>query len=111
MKRARVLLGVVGALMCVVSILLFTRPIDVFDRVDQPKLLSEIEAPASSPAQEAGRVAPAEIAPQQPEAPASSPAQEAGRVAPAEIAPRQPDELDVLHLDPPAQNSRHAIAP
>ena len=111
MKRARILLWVIGAVMCVVSVQLFTRPIDVFDRVGQPKPLSETEAPASSPVQEAGGVAPAEITPQQPEAPASSPVQEAGGVAPAEITPQQPDELDVLYLDPPAQNSRHAIAP
>ena len=97
--------------MCVVSVQLFTRPIDVFDRVGQPKPLSETEAPASSPVQEAGGVAPAEITPQQLDAPASSPVQEAGGVAPAEITPQQPDELDVLYLDPPAQNSRHAIAP
>ena len=87
MKRARILLWVIGAVMCVVSVLLFTRLSDVFDRVDQPKLLSA------------------------PDAPASSPVQEAGGVAPAEITPQQPDELDVLYLDPPAQNSRHAIAP
>ena len=87
MKRARILLWVIGAVMCVVSVQLFTRPIDVFDRVGQPKPLSETEAPASSPVQEAGGV------------------------APAEITPQQPDELDVLYLDPPAQNSRHAIAP
>src|SRR5689334_962577 len=135
MKRARILVWVIGAVMCVVSVQLFTRPIDVFDRVGQPKPLSETEAPASSPVQEAGGVAPAEITPQQPEAPASSPVQEtggvapaeitpqqpeapasspvqeAGGVAPAEITPQQPDELDVLYLDPPAQNSRHAIAP
>ena len=111
MKRARILLWVIGAVMCVVSVLLFTRLSDVFDRVDQPKLLSAPDAPASSPVQEAGGVAPAEITPQQLDAPASSPVQEAGGVAPAEITPQQPDELDVLYLDPPAQNSRHAIAP
>jgi hypothetical protein len=87
MKRARGLLWVVGALMCVVSILLFTRLIDVVDRDDQPKPISESMAPAPPPAQEAARL------------------------APAEIAPQQPDQLDVLDLDPPAQNSPHAIAP
>ena len=39
MKWARVLLWAVGAAMCVVGILLFTDPIDVFDHVGQPRLL------------------------------------------------------------------------
>jgi SH3-like domain-containing protein len=135
MKRARVLLWVVGAVMCVVSILLFTPLINVFDRADEPKPTTQSLAPTSPPTQEAARLAPAEIAPQRPEAPASSPAQEAARAAPAEVAPQQPetpaassiqegarlaqaeiapyqpDQLDELHLDPPAQNSRHALAP
>jgi Bacterial SH3 domain len=83
MKRARVLLWVIGVLMCVISILLFTSPIDVFDRDDQPKTTSQNVAPAN----------------------------EAARLAPTEIAPQQPDQLDVPHLDSPAQNSPHAIAP
>ena len=81
MKRALVLL--IGVLMCVISILLFASPIDVFDRDDQPKTTSQNVAPAK----------------------------EAARLAPTEIAPQQPDQLDVLHLDSPAQNSPHAIAP
>ena len=87
MKRARVLLWVIGVLMCVISILLFTSRIDVFDRDDQPKPTNLSEAPQSSPAKEAARL------------------------APTEIAPQRPDQLDVLHLDSPAQNSPHAIAP
>lgn len=83
MKRARVLLWVIGVLMCVISILLFTSRIDVFDRDDQPKTTSQNVATAK----------------------------EAARLAPTEIAPQQPDQLDVLHLDSPAQNSPHAIAP
>jgi SH3-like domain-containing protein len=83
MKRARVLLWVIGVLMCVISILLFTSPIDVFDRDDQPKPIKLSEALQSSPTKEAA----------------------------TEIAPQQPDQLDVLHLDSPAQNSPHAIAP
>ena len=85
MKRALVLL--IGVLMCVISILLFTSPIDVFDRDDQPKTTKLSEALQSSPTKEAARL------------------------APTEIAPQQPDQLDVLHLDSPAQNSPHAIAP
>lgn len=111
MKWARVLLWGIGAEMCVISILIFTRPIDVFDRVDQPKPLSETEAPASSPAPEANHLAPAKIAPQQPEPPVASPVQGAPHLAPAGIEPQQQDQLDELHLDPPAQNSPHAIAP
>ena len=87
MKRARVLLWVIGVLMCVISILLFTSPIDVFDRDDQPKPTKLSQALQSSPTKEAARL------------------------APTEIAPQQPDQLDVLHLDSPAQNSPHAIAP
>jgi len=52
MKRARVLLWVIGVLMCVISILLFTSRIDVFDRDDQPKPTNLSEAPQSSPAKE-----------------------------------------------------------
>lgn len=135
MKRSRVLLWGVAAVMCVINILLFMRPIDVFDTVGHPKPTTQSVAPTSPPTQEAARLAPAEIAPQRPEAPASpaiqgapplattdialrqpetpaaSPIQEAARLAQAEIAPYQPDQLDELHLDPPAQNSRHAIAP
>ena len=87
MKRARMSLWIVGALMCVVSILLFTRSVDVFDRDDQPKPTTESVPPASS------RV------------------HGAARLAPVEIAPQQPDQTDLLNLDPPAQNSPHAIAP
>ena len=87
MKRARVLLWVIGVLMCVISILLFTSPIDVLDRDDQPKTTKLSEALQSSPTKAAARL------------------------APTEIAPQQPDQLDVLHLDSPAQNSPHAIAP
>jgi len=54
MKRARVLLWVIGVLMCVISILLFTSRIDVFDRDDQPKTTSQNVAPAK----EAARLAP-----------------------------------------------------
>src|SRR5262245_23776403 len=133
MKSTRVLLRAVGAVMCVISILLFTRPINVFDRVDQLKSLNETQAPASSPVQEAPHLAPAEIVAQQAGAPTSPPLQGDPRPAPAEIAPQQPeppvasplhdphlapagieqqqDQLDELHLDPPAQNSPHAIAP
>jgi hypothetical protein len=67
MKRARVLLWVIGVLMCVISILLFTSRIDVFDRDDQPKPTNLSEAPQSSPAKEAARLAPTEIAPQRPD--------------------------------------------
>jgi len=81
------LLWVIGVLMCVISILLFTSRIDVFDRDDQPKPTNLSEAPQSSPAKEAARL------------------------PPTEIAPQRPDQLDVLHLDSPAQNSPHAIAP
>jgi len=87
MKRARVLLWVIGVLMCVISILLFTSPIDVLDRDDQPKTTKLSEALQSSPTKADARL------------------------APTEIAPQQPDQLDVLHLDSPAQNSPHAIAP
>jgi SH3 domain-containing protein len=87
MKRARVLLWVIGILMCVISILLFTSRIDVFDRDDQPKPTNLSVLPSSPPAKEAARL------------------------APTEIAPQQPDQLDVLHLDSPALNSPHAIAP
>jgi uncharacterized protein YraI len=151
MKWARILLGAVGAVMCVASVLLFTHLIDVFDRVDEPKPTTQTLAARSPPTQEADRLAPTEIAPQQPEAAAASPTQEADhlastqvapqqpeasaaspiqeadrpastQVAPtpiqeaaplalAEIAPQEPDQLDELRLDPPAQNSRHAIAP
>jgi hypothetical protein len=84
MKRALMSLWIVGALMCVVSILLFTRSVD---RDDQPKPTTESVPPASS------RV------------------HGAARLAPVEIAPQQPDQTDLLNLDPPAQNSPHAIAP
>jgi hypothetical protein len=69
--------------MCVVSILLFTRSVDVFDRDDQPKPTTESVPPVHG----------------------------AVRLAPVEIAPQQPDQTDLLNLDPPAQNSPHAIAP
>jgi hypothetical protein len=135
MKLARVLLWGVGAVMCVVGILLFTHPIGVFDHVDQPERLSETEASTSSPVQVAPHFAPAEIAAQQPEVPPSSPPQRAPGRASAEIAPQQTegtavspiweappvapagivseqqDRLNELHLDPPAQNSPHAIRP
>ena len=61
MKRALVLL--IGVLMCVISILLFTSPIDVFDRDDQPKPTKLSEALQSSPTKAAARLAPTEIAP------------------------------------------------
>jgi hypothetical protein len=83
MKRALMSLWIVGALMCVVSILLFTRSVDVFDRDDQPKPTTESVPPVHG----------------------------AVRLAPVEIAPQQPDQTDLLNLDPPAQNSPHAIAP
>jgi len=135
MKLARVFLWAVGAVMCVVGILLFTHPIGDFDHVDQPKRLSETEASTSSPVQVAPNFAPAEIAAQQPEVPPSSPLQGAPRRASAEIAPQQTegpavspvrgaplvapagivseqqDRLNELHLNPPAQNSPHAILP
>src|SRR5215831_11145719 len=134
MKLARVLLWAVGAVMCVVGILLFTHPIDVFDHVDQLKTLSATETSASSPVLVVPHVAPAEVAAQQPEvppapplqgvlrraseeiaqqqteSPAVSPVQEAPPVAPG-IASQQQDRLNELHLDPPAQNSPHAIVP
>jgi len=65
MKWARVLLWAVGAAMCVVGILLFTDPIDVFDHVGQPRLLRETEAAASSPTSETPQLAPPDIAAQQ----------------------------------------------
>jgi hypothetical protein len=129
MKWARVLLWAVGAAMCVVGILLFTDPIDVFDHVGQPRLLRETEAAASSPTsetpqlappniaaqqrearprlQEAPRPSPLEIPAQQPEPLAASPVQGALPLAPAGIE----DQLNELHLNPPAQNSPHAIVP
>jgi hypothetical protein len=135
MKLARVLLWAVGAVMCVVGILLFTHRIDVFDHVDQLKTLSETETSASSPVLVVPHLAPAEVAAQQPEVPPSpplqgvlrraseeiaqqqtespavSPVQEAPPVAPAGVASQQQDRLNELHLDPPAQNSPHAIVP
>jgi SH3-like domain-containing protein len=87
MKRARVLMWVIGVLTCVISIPLFTSRIDVFDRDDQPKATNLSEAPPSPPAKEAARL------------------------APTEIAPQQPDQVDVPHLDSSAQNSPHAITP
>ena len=135
MKLARALLWAVGAVMCVVGILLFTQPIDVFDHVDQLKILTETETSASSPVLVAPHLNPAEVAAEQPEVPPSpplegvlrraseeiaqqqaespavSPVQEAPPVAPARIASQQQDRLNELHLDPPAQNSPHAIVP
>src|SRR5262245_10365420 len=83
MKRARVLLWALGALMC--GILLFARLTDVFDHDGQP--ISQSVAPTSPHVQEAARLAATEVASQQPAQP------------------------DVLHLDPSAQNSSHAIVP
>lgn len=85
MKRARVLLWALGALMC--GILLFARLIDVLDRDDPPERISQSVAPTSPHVQEAARLAATEVASQQPAQP------------------------DVLHLDPSAQNSSHAIVP
>jgi uncharacterized protein YgiM (DUF1202 family) len=85
MKRARVLMWVIGVLTCVISILLFTSRIDVFDRDDQPTT-NLSEAPPSPPAKEAARLAPTEISAQnsphaitpdtEPPAAAASPATE-----------------------------------
>ena len=135
MKLARVLLWAVGAVMCVIGILLFTHPIDVFDHVDQLKTLSATETSASSRVVVVPHLAPSEVADQQPEVPPSpplqgvlrraseeiaqqqtvspavSPVQDATPVAPAGIAPQQQDRLNELHLDPPTQNSPHAIVP
>ena len=135
MKLARVLLWAVGAVMCVIGILLFTHPIDVFDHVDQLKTLSATETSASSRVLVVPHLAPSEVAAQQPEVPPSpplqgvlrraseeiaqqqtvspavSPVQEATPVAPAGIASQQQDRLNELHLDPPTQNSPHAIVP
>jgi hypothetical protein len=135
MKLARVLLWAVGAVMCVVCILLFTHPIDVFDHVDQLKTLSETEVSASSPAEVVTHLAPTEIASQQPEVapspllqgahrrvsaeiaqqqmdpPAISAVERTFPVASAGIAPQQQDRPNELRLDPPAQNSPHAIVP
>lgn len=134
MKLARALLWAVGAAMCVVGILLFTQPIDVFDHVDQLKISSETETSTSSPVLVAPHLNPAEVAAEQPEVPPSplegvlrrasegiaqqqaelpavSPVQEAPPVAPAGIASQQQDRLNELRLDPPAQNSPHAIVP
>ena len=69
MKRARVLLWVIGALMCVISILLFTRLTDVFDHDDQPKRISQSVAPTSPPVQRATPLAATEVASQQPAQP------------------------------------------
>jgi hypothetical protein len=44
-------------------------------------------------------------------APTSPPAREAAHLAATEVVPQEPAQLDVLHLDPPAQNSSHAIVP
>jgi hypothetical protein len=85
MKTARVLLWALGALMCVISILLFPRLTDVFDHDGQPISQSVV--------------------------PTSPPTREVIRLAATEVAPQQPAQLDVLHLDPPAQNSSHAIVP
>src|SRR5262249_31385812 len=85
MKPARVWLWALGALMC--GILLFARLIDVLDRDDPPERISQSLVPTSPPTREAIRHA-----------------------AP-EFAHQQPAQLDVLHLDPPAQNSSHAIVP
>jgi len=86
MKRVRVMWAI-GALMCVVSILLLARPIDVFDRDDQAKPISQSAAPTSPPTQE------------------TTP------LAETEIALQPPVQLGVPHLDAPAQNSPHAILP
>jgi hypothetical protein len=72
-------------LMC--GILLFARLIDVLDRDDPPERISQSVAPTSPHVQEAARLAATEVASQQPAQP------------------------DVLHLDPSAQNSSHAIVP
>jgi hypothetical protein len=85
MKRARVLLWALGALMC--GILLFARLIDVLDRDDQPERISQSVVPTSPPTREAVRL-----------------------VA-TEVESQRPDQPDVLYLDPPAQNSSHAIVP
>jgi len=130
MKWARVLLWAVGAAMCVVGILLFTDPIDVFDHVGQPRLLRETEAAASPPTSETPQLAPPDIAAQQRKGGTTSssrspssvstgnPSASAGAtrgfscsgalpLAPAGIE----DQLNELHLNPPAQNSPHAIVP
>ena len=91
MKWARVLLWAVGAAMCVVGILLFTDPIDVFDHVGQPRLLRETEAAASSPTSETPQLAPPDIAAQQREA--RPRLQEAPRPSPLEIPAQQPEPL------------------
>lgn len=57
--------------------------------------------------QEAPRPSPLEIPAQQPEPLAASPVQGALPLAPAGIE----DQLNELHLNPPAQNSPHAIVP
>jgi hypothetical protein len=82
MKRARVLLWLVFALICMVSILLFTRNIGVFDRSNQAKF-TQGAASTSPPAQELAAAVTAETP--------------------------QPEKLDVL--DPTVQDSSHAIVP
>ena len=115
--------------LCVVGILLFTDPIDVFDHVGQPRLLRETKAAASSPTSETPQLGPPNIAAQQREA--RPRLQEAPRPSPLEIPAQQPEplaaspvqgalplapagievQLNELHLNPSAQNSPHAIVP
>jgi Bacterial SH3 domain len=111
MKWARVLLWGIGAEMCVISILIFTRPIDVFDRVDQPKPLSETEGTrvfscSGSQSSRSSKNRTAAAGATRGFSCSGSP-----HLVPAGIEPQQQDQLDELHLDPPAQNSPHAIAP
>ena len=131
MKWARVLLWAVGAAMCVVGILLFTDPIDVFDYVGQPRLLRETEAAAPSPTSETPQLAPPDhcgaaaggrhdLVFKKPLVRLHWKSQRSSRshsrlllfrgalpLAPAGIE----DQLNELHLNPPAQNSPHAIVP
>jgi hypothetical protein len=60
MKRARIVLCIIGAVMCAISIgvLPFTPVINDFGRVDQPKRIAESGASNSSPAHEAARLTP-----------------------------------------------------
>jgi hypothetical protein len=85
MKRLRLSLWLIGAVMYAASILLFANAISNSKRDDEPKRVAESVAPASLPIQKVARL------------------------EPVESAPRQSTQLDAL--DPVAQNSPHAISP
>jgi uncharacterized protein YraI len=88
MKRLRLSLWLIGAVMYAASILLFANAISNSKRDDEPRRVAESVAPASLPI---------------------LPIQEVARLGPVESAPTQPTQLDAL--DPVAQTSPHAISP